>query len=240
MNKSELSLELFFSDFCFEDESISVKQSSGSDKLSDPDLWQISESESVLFSKLQLDQPELLSNLLLELGKVILNMEGNIEQFLSEQELSARIDVELLSSQSMRQINASTRGIDEITDVLSFPNFNFSIIHESHQTTKCETANFDFTIEPYAWLDPTAEFGTISLGEILICPLKAQKQAVELGHSLIRELCFLYMHGLLHLCGYDHHTEADAAQMFALQKNILPELEKLITINFDFKEKTEE
>ncbi|HHU53295.1 MAG TPA: rRNA maturation RNase YbeY [Clostridiaceae bacterium] len=221
MNKSELDLELFFSEFCLSEETGTT-------------------SESVFFNKLKLDQSHLLSNLFLELGRVILTREKKIQLILSEQELSAQIGVSLVSGKLMKQINASTRGIDKITDVLSFPNFNFNVIHDSHHTSKCEMADFDFTIEPYAWLDPTAEYGTISLGEIVICPLKADKQAKELGHSLIRELCFLYMHGLLHLCGYDHQTKQDAGRMFALQKSILPELESLINIHFIFEGKYDE
>ncbi|HHT25112.1 MAG TPA: rRNA maturation RNase YbeY [Clostridiaceae bacterium] len=242
MNKSELSLELFLPKFCLEEQSTTSEQFSDLEKSSDlkrssdSDLLQISEAESVLFNELKFEQTDLLNNLLLELGKVILNRERNVQQLLRQQELSAQIEVELVTGQAMRQINVSTRGIDEITDVLSFPNFNFALFNESNRSTKCEIADYDFTIEPYTWLDPTAEYGTISLGEILICPLKAQKQADELDHSLIRELCFLFMHGLLHLCGYDHQTEQEATRMFTLQKSILPELENLISIYFNFEE----
>ncbi|NLJ69893.1 MAG: rRNA maturation RNase YbeY [Clostridiaceae bacterium] len=283
MNKSELSLELFFPEFCFEEQSMDLEQFSDLDKLSDSerlsaldklsdserfsdsekfsdlerlsdseklsdferlsdsetvlssDLPGITEAELALYKELKLDQSFLLSNLLFELAKLILSKEKIIQQFLSEQELSARIDVELITGQSMRHINLSTRGIDETTDVLSFPNFSFAVIHKSRKAKKCEIADIDFTIEPYAWLDPTAEYGTISLGEILICPLKAQEQAIELAHSLIREVCFLFMHGLLHLCGYDHQTEQEASRMFDLQKNILPELENLINTYFEGK-----
>ncbi|NLM19607.1 MAG: rRNA maturation RNase YbeY [Clostridiaceae bacterium] len=254
MNKPELSLELFFPEFCFKkplatsehildlNRYLDSEQSSNLEKYldleqsSDTDLPQMSESEKKLFSELKLEQTDLLNDLLFELSKIILNREKSVQQLLLQQELSARIDVELVPGQTMRQINTSTRGIDEITDVLSFPTFSFELIHKSRKAKKCEIEDFDFIIEPYAWLDPTAEYGTISLGEILICPLKAQEQAEELGHSLIREVCFLFMHGLLHLCGYDHQTEQEAAGMFALQRNIMPELENLINKYFDFEE----
>ncbi len=59
------------------------------------------------------------------------------------------------------------------------------------------------------------------VGEMYICYQKAIDQAKEYGHSLKRELCFLFCHGLLHLYGYDHMEEAQAEQMFKLQDIIL-------------------
>ena len=63
-----------------------------------------------------------------------------------------------------------------------------------------------------------------SLGDIFISYDHAKVQAIEYGHSLQREMCFLFTHGLLHLLGYDHMNEEDEKEMFALQKEILNEL----------------
>lgn len=252
MNKFELSLEIFLPDSYFEKQSITseelsdmkkhtdIERSSNSEKYLNLDLPPTSEFEVNLFNDFNLKQIDLLNNLLLEISKLILCREKNVQQILLQQKLSAKIEVELVTAQVMQQINASIRGIDEITDVLSFPAFSFGLIHKSHKANKCEIKDFDFTIERYAWLDPTAEYGTISLGEIIICPLKAQEQAVKLGHSLIREVCFLFMHGLLHLCGYDHKTGEETGRMFALQKDILPELENSINNHFKFEEQNVE
>jgi probable rRNA maturation factor len=61
------------------------------------------------------------------------------------------------------------------------------------------------------------------LGDIIISVAKAKEQAEDYGHSLIRELGFLAVHGFLHLLGYDHMTEAEEEEMFTLQKDILNE-----------------
>lgn len=62
------------------------------------------------------------------------------------------------------------------------------------------------------------------LGEMFICYEKIQEQAKIYNHSFKRELCFLYVHGLLHLLGYDHLTKEQEQIMFSLQEEILNSL----------------
>lgn len=62
------------------------------------------------------------------------------------------------------------------------------------------------------------------LGDILICIEKAKQQAKEYGHSIKREMAFLYCHGLLHLLGFDHIEKEDELKMFAMQDKILDSL----------------
>ena len=59
------------------------------------------------------------------------------------------------------------------------------------------------------------------LGDIMICYDRAVEQAETYGHSLLRELSFLAVHGVLHLLGYDHMTEADERVMREKQTTIL-------------------
>ena len=59
------------------------------------------------------------------------------------------------------------------------------------------------------------------LGDIFISVDKAKQQAQEYQHSLKREMCFLFVHGLLHLLGYDHMNEEDEKVMFQKQDEIL-------------------
>ena len=60
-----------------------------------------------------------------------------------------------------------------------------------------------------------------TLGDIFISVDHAKKQAEEYGHSLRREMCFLFTHGILHLLGYDHMTDEQEKEMFGLQDEIL-------------------
>ena len=59
------------------------------------------------------------------------------------------------------------------------------------------------------------------LGDIVLCPEVAQRQAAEAGHSTADELALLTTHGVLHLLGYDHHEPDEHAEMFGLQGELL-------------------
>ena len=59
------------------------------------------------------------------------------------------------------------------------------------------------------------------LGDIYISIDKCYSQAMEYGHSRVREICFLATHGILHLLGYDHMVEEDEKIMFSLQEELL-------------------
>lgn len=59
------------------------------------------------------------------------------------------------------------------------------------------------------------------LGDIVICPSFAEKQAEAAGHRLINEVLLLVTHGILHLLGYDHAEPDEEREMFGIQKDIL-------------------
>lgn len=65
------------------------------------------------------------------------------------------------------------------------------------------------------------------LGDVVICPSVALKQATAAGHSLTRELFVLLAHGVLHLLGYDHQSEGERKIMFGLQERLVEEFTKL-------------
>lgn len=120
---------------------------------------------------------------------------------------SAQLEMSLsvVSPQEIKQLNNQFRNVDSVTDVLSFPTFDAQ--RKVIDLAECQD------------VDP--DTGKVNLGDVIICLERAKQQAAEYGHGLKREMCFLSLHGLLHLLGYDHMTEADEAQMTSLQKEIL-------------------
>ena len=108
------------------------------------------------------------------------------------------LSVILCGPVTIRKINREYRGIDRATDVISF-----ALLDEE------DDYSFDDRVE---------------LGDIFINRKKVHEQAEEYGHSLKREFLFLFVHGLLHLFGYDHMNEEEEKRMFSLQKKIIGDL----------------
>lgn len=122
------------------------------------------------------------------------------------------VDITLTDNESIHALNKEYRDVDRPTDVLSFPNVDYS-----------EPANFDGIedmIEDY--FDP--ESGELLLGDIVISIDKVYEQALEYGHSPMREYAFLIAHSMLHLLGYDHMEPDEAKVMEAKQEQILASL----------------
>lgn len=122
----------------------------------------------------------------------------NLENYLKDGE----IDVLITDNPGIRELNKSHRGVDSETDVLSFPGFEF--------------------ISPGEFSAPINED---ILGDIAISLDKAISQGEEYGHSLRREMGFLFCHGLLHILGFDHETDSDRIIMENWQKEILDSAE---------------
>ncbi|MCD8130676.1 MAG: rRNA maturation RNase YbeY [Lachnospiraceae bacterium] len=121
------------------------------------------------------------------------------------------VNVTLVDSGEICRMNRDFRGIDQPTDVLSFPNLDFmapgdfSLLEEESR----EADYFDM------------DSGLLLLGDIVINVDRVFSQAEEYGHSLKREYAFLIAHSMLHLCGYDHMEPADAALMEEKQNRVL-------------------
>lgn len=103
--------------------------------------------------------------------------------------LGCEISVMLTDDEGIRAINRSMRGLDQPTDVLSFPMFDMPA----------------GSIPSVGWTDP--DTGLLPLGDMCISLERAKAQAAEYGHSLEREVCYLVVHSVLHLLGYDHTDE---------------------------------
>ncbi len=124
------------------------------------------------------------------------------EKFLEDVEVS----VTLTDNEEIREINLEHRGIDKETDVISFPQIDWS----------------DDFLAPKDYTNVAIE--DIILGDIVISTEKLEEQAKEYNHSLERELGFLVAHSMLHLLGYDHMEEEEERAMINKQEKILGKL----------------
>ena len=109
---------------------------------------------------------------------------------------NACFSIIFVDSNEIQRINKEYRGMDKVTDVISF----------ALEDTKDDIDN-----------------NIRVLGDIYICIPRMLEQAEDYGHSIKRELSFLTVHGLLHLLGYDHMNKEEEKVMFALQELILNE-----------------
>ena len=123
-----------------------------------------------------------------------------------------QVNVVVADREGIRELNREFRGIDRETDVLSFPNVEF---------TKDGVFEIDDSREA-DYFDP--DTGELLLGDIMISADKVLEQAQRFGHSVKREFAFLVAHSMFHLCGYDHMDEAEAKRMECRQENILSKL----------------
>ena len=98
----------------------------------------------------------------------------------------------------IRRFNAEYRGIDRVTDILSFPIAEDGDLEEAFDGER------------------------IQLGDIVLSLERARSQAEEFGHPFEREVAFLCVHSTLHLLGYDHETgEEDETDMRARQRDVM-------------------
>lgn len=129
-------------------------------------------------------------------------------KYLNQPVSDLEMSLSFVSEKEIRELNKQYRGVDAVTDVLSFPT-----IDNSERAVIQKSAFAQDSINP--------QTGKLNIGDVIICLERAKEQAEEYNHSLKRELCFLSLHGLLHLLGYDHITPEDERQMTALQNEIL-------------------
>ena len=116
----------------------------------------------------------------------------------------ASIDVTVVDADTIRQMNAEYRDKDAVTDVLSFPMYEF------------------VNGAPQEELEREPDTGCVMLGDMILCYTRACEQAAAFGHSPARECGYLTTHSVLHLLGYDHErNEADTRLMRAKEEDNL-------------------
>lgn len=124
-------------------------------------------------------------------------------EVLNEDFSDACVSLNFVDEEEIQTLNRDFRQIDKATDVLSFPNLD----------KRVEQSIKEFS--------PEIDGEKLFLGDIVICKKVAYSQAKEYGHSKKREVCFLALHGLLHLLGYDHIKEEEEKLMKETAEKIL-------------------
>ena len=132
-----------------------------------------------------------------KLCKAVYNVLGQVENLKAE--------LVFIEAEEMQGLNRETRGVDKITDVLSYPSMD-GIRDKVLTKEDCPTE-----------LDGKYIF----LGSIVLCLDKIREQAIELGHSEEEERDYLIIHGLMHLFGYDHMNATDKKQMREKEKAVV-------------------
>lgn len=137
--------------------------------------------------------------------------------------IKKEVSVAFVDSKIIRKLNKNYLGKDQITDVLSFPNF----IQEPRGRlmiklrTRRSVAKAGGSSKISEWhFSNTKDY----LGEIIISLPQAKKQAKENGHSFKKEIVRLFVHGLLHLEGFDHYQKKDKQIMMKKENQIIKSL----------------
>ena len=108
------------------------------------------------------------------------------------------ISLTLVDAEEIQQLNRDYRNVDKVTDVLSFPQYDD--------------------------LNELPEEGEIMLGDVIICRQRAEEQAEEFGHSVEREMVYLFVHSVCHLLGYDHMDDEEKAEMRAKEESVMEQI----------------
>lgn len=124
-----------------------------------------------------------------------------MEAVLKEEESKKEVEVSLVFTGEgrIKKLNRTYRGVDRVTDVLSF-----------------EGENDDSFVNP--------RDNVSYLGEIFICYPRAERQAAGKGHGVQKEISILFIHGLFHLLGYDHIKDEDYKIMQKKEDKVLREI----------------
>ena len=126
-----------------------------------------------------------------QLTRFVLDSEGKAD--------NTEVSITFVDNDAIAELNRTYRGIDGPTDVLSF---------------ECDSIADEVSCEP----DGSDVF---ELGDVIIAPDVAERQTKEFGTSFEEEISLLLVHGLLHLCGYDHIDDRDAELMEAREAELL-------------------
>lgn len=160
-------------------------------------------------------------------------LEATLERLLdiaarSEGIEEGEVSLTFVDDEAIRELNREYRGLDKPTDVLSFPMYDADEWERDGEGTEV-TAGEEAAAEVPPHADDMATSSAEDapfpelLGDIVISVPTALRQSEEYGHTPEREIGFLFVHGFLHLIGYDHMDETSERDMFTRQERILRE-----------------
>ena len=152
----------------------------------------------------------------IEVNDELINIINEVcEQSLKAEEMNVPYQISLLfvDNEEIREINRETRGIDKATDVLSFPMLEYpkdKVFKEVYKDTKFNEIYLDGD--------------ELVLGDMVLSLERAKEQSIEYNHSFNREVCYLVVHSILHLLGYDHMEDEEKKRMRKREEEILGDL----------------
>ena len=134
---------------------------------------------------------------------------------LKDEEVTIPYQISLLfvDNNEIREINNETRGIDKVTDVLSFPMLDYP-----------ENMVFKNVYKNKKFNEIYLDGEELVLGDMVLSLERAKEQSIEYNHSFEREVCYLVVHSILHLLGYDLMNDEDKAKMRTREEEILGKL----------------
>lgn len=143
-----------------------------------------------------------------------------------------QLSISIVNSEKIRNLNKKFRGVDKSTDILSFPQQEWGkplkIFYRMPSSKLHRLIESDSILNKHKkslfvseQTKPLENMGQRVLGDIVISLDDAEQNAKKIGHTLDREFCFLLVHGILHLCGYDHKNPRQERVMCEGQKKMM-------------------
>lgn len=114
------------------------------------------------------------------------------------------VGIGVVTKERINELNKEFRNVDRPTDVLSFPMFSREELENDME-----------------YINQDEE---VSIGDIVLCLEVIEKQALEYGTGLNREMLYMITHGICHLLGYDHMEENEKKEMRTMEEKILSKI----------------
>lgn len=159
----------------------------------------------MLYTDNRQNQIDVTEEFIKELEEVCINT-------LEKEEVRQKCQISLLfvNNEEIREINKETRNIDKATDVLSFPMLDYpkgKVFKDVYKDKKFDIMYMDQD--------------ELVLGDMVLSLERAVEQSIEYNHSFKREVCYLVVHSILHLLGYDHMEGEEKKIMRSREEEIL-------------------